>query len=506
MSTLAVCHLSTTFAPQWRRRKALWESVQAPIRSSPVPSLSQLRGDDVESVPWRDAADVGVMGVSTGVPTPADERSASRATLAQLASVLQVGAGAGHSLSEVWCDLHREVFGELPVLPAELAGGPDLGELMCRGPFSGYLERTETGLYVLDLSVFGAYRHQAGVRSLATHATFETDAGRLRCVCITELDSATVHTPESAEWSLARRLVACALLTHTLLVRHIGECHLFVSGPLAVAVRNHLRADHPLALLLWPHVHGALQANNRMVPTLLQEGPGSGPLSEAFNLEARAQWHLLSDEAAVFDLRCLDPVVDRRSRRLEGVPFATPTQDDAVVLFEMLSRYCAGWVHHHYPSEAALTRDSELGSFVNALDIGIPGGVQQVIGTALTRAGLSRLCGIVVYNASVQHERVGNLLWDYAPWADHVPGRLHSDGTGPSRKVYGRFVQALATMCVPGRPLMTDWTWLAPDMRSRSLVYTLQAELARRQAMMEGEGPRQAHRLYPSDLEAVAGM
>ena len=477
----------------------------------PLPAPS---GRKVPAVPWSEVAGVQVMGVSTGHPTPADERDRSRAVLSRLVRGLQAVVPAdlpamgdrADLLDEVWNTVHRDVFGEPPALPSELSHGPDLGALMQRGPFVGYLERTQVGSYVLDLSVFATYTHRPAARSLAVLATFSAQSGRLRCDTITELETATVHTPDSANWSLACRLVACALLTHTLIVRHVGGCHLFVSGPTAVCVRNHLRPDHPVALLLWPHVHGALEANNRVVPSVLDARPGPGLFADVFNLEGRAVWHLLSDEAAVFDLRRLDPVYDRCARGMQDAPIDTPTLDDAEALWTVLSRYTSGWVHHHYPSERALLQDSELVAFVDRLGEAVPGGVGSVAGRPVTRAGLSRLCALLLYNASVQHELVGNLLWDYAPWAMHVPSWMGRDGSGPGLGVYQRFMRSLGGMCVPSRRLMSDWTFLAPDMRSRSLVYALQADLARRQATMETEGPRASHRLYPADLEAVVGV
>lgn len=503
---------------KWERRKALWDKVYSKLfEAIDPPELPAPPADTVPVRSWADVTGQHIAGVQTGYPTPADERSAAKAVVTRLISALrgiqpQLIPGLPEMpdepaalLDEAWSTVHAQAFGHAPVLPPELEGGPDLGALMVRGPFVSYVERTDDG-YVLDLSSYAAYPHRPDSRPLPTRTDFDERDGRLVATCITELATGLRHTPGSEGWDLARRTVTCGLYTHATAVRHLAVAHLFVSAPAAIAVRNALPTDHPLTRLLWPHVHGALDVNNTLAPALLDDEPGQGVLGDIFNLTAHGVWALVADAGARFDLERCDPRHDQAVRGMADSPVVQDTLSDAFAIWDLLRTYCEGWIAHHYPSPLDLQADPDLRRFLDQLAELVPNGVDSVVGAAPDAAGLARLCAVVIYNAAVEHEIVGNLTWNYAPWAMAIPTRIHADGRGPCLDVYQRFFNVLFATNVPSRPLMSDWTDLLPDAASEALYHELQAGLARRQAEMEAEGPAEVHRLYPADLEAVVAV
>ena len=505
---------------KWDRRKALWDTVYSKLfEAIEPPVLPAPSSHTVPVVSWQAFADQHIDGVRTGAPTPDDEHSARKAIVTRLISALrgvqpQLITGLPEMpddpqalMSEAWSGVHERVFGHRPVLPPELVDGPDLGALMARGPFCSYVEKSATGDgYVLDLSVFGRHAHRADARPLATRTLFLEAEGRLHAISITELASDTVHTVHSEGWDTARRLVACGLYLHATAIRHLAVAHLFVSAPAAISVRNTLPTDHPLMRLLWPHVHGALDVNNTLGPALLDETPGQGVFGDIFNLTAHGVWSLMTEAGTTFDLTRADPRHDQQVRGMADTPVRQETLDDALALWDILHTYCTGWIEHHYPRQLDIQGDPDLRAFLDSLESLVPNGVEGVVGTSPDHASLARLCTVILYNAAVEHEIVGNLTWNYAPWSMAIPTRMHLDGSGPSVDVYQRFFNVLFATNVPSRPLMSDWTDLLPDAASTALYHELQAALASRQAEMEAEGPPEVHRLYPRDLEAVVAV
>ena|GEM_PF-6376896 len=505
---------------KWGRRKALWDRVYSQLfEAIEPPELPEPPSDTVPVHTWFEVTGQRIDGVNTGHPTPEDEHSTAKAIVTRLIAALrgvqpQLIPGLPEMpddpdalIDEAWSSVHEKAFGHAPVLPPELVGGPNLGALMARGPFCSYVEKNPDGQgYVLDLSVYSGLPHRADARHLATRTLFLEKEGRLHEMSITELASGTVHTPRSEGWELARRTVACGLYLHATAIRHLATAHLFVSAPAAIAVRNALPVSHPLTRLLWPHVHGALDVNNTLGPALLDDTPGEGVFGDIFNLTAHGVWQFMMNAGASFDLRRADPHHDQQVRGMADSPVIQDTLTDALALWDILHTYCLGWVEHHYPRQLDIQGDPDLRTFLDCLGDLVPNGVDCITTDSPHHASLARLCTIVLYNAAVEHEIVGNLTWNYAPWSMAIPTRLHSDGSGPSLDVYQRFFNVLFATNVPSRPLMSDWTHLLTDPIETVLYHELQARLARRQAEMLAEGPQEVHRLYPEDLEAVVAV
>ncbi|MEL6164201.1 MAG: lipoxygenase family protein, partial [Cyanobacteria bacterium J06628_3] len=84
---------------------------------------------------------------------------------------------------------------------------------------------------------------------------------------------APIVTPKSGKyaWLLAKTIVEIADANFHEALSHLGRTHLFV-GRFAIAINRQLPDNHPLSLLLLPHLKGTLNINNLGAALLGRQG------------------------------------------------------------------------------------------------------------------------------------------------------------------------------------------------------------------------------------------
>jgi arachidonate 15-lipoxygenase len=450
--------------------------------------------------------------VQTATQTPADElswrkRLAREAVVALRARYPQLDASApavtgvpARLLDEVWSPSHAAAFDRPPMRAPRLDGAFELGALLEDGPF--FLQLAWQDGWVVDARHLAAHEHHPGTRSLGVLARFVEQDGHLVASSVAHADGALV-TPGDRDWAESCRLVGAVLLTRNLLLRHMTWAHLATAGAFAVATRAAFAADHPIKALLWPHIHGTLDVNNTLAPSLVEPRPGEGVFGDVTNLSHAGVLSAVAESVASFDLRRHDPRFDRRARGVSGRAMGH-TEQDALALWAIIERHVSRWVGWAYPSDEALVADGALAGFGRALEGLVPNGLRGL--DPRTRSDLVQLCTIQVYTASVVHEIVGNLTWNYVPWPDRLPCRVYEGSSRmPRADVHQRFFNALFATNVPNRPLMSDWCDIATTPEQTRLWRTLQEELAQREREMRRE-PYSVTRLYPSELESAIAV
>ncbi|MFO0775813.1 MAG: hypothetical protein U0172_14220 [Nitrospiraceae bacterium] len=536
---------------KWALRRWFWNRIAAKKYSKTVPRPVDRVGATQVGLRATPAREIGLYRalslrtVAVADRVPADEAQGSNermmSLLAGLArtrlSPMQAGrpsipADGAEALTAAYAPAHRravtrraETAGRHPktllrppVLPSELTPPPDLATLAVQGPYAGYLERdpTHEGRYRWDLSALMHYAWDPALHPPCAIVTFEVTptTGKLVVIGIAHGD-ATV-TPADSSWPRAVRIALCAATVHTALVRHWTWVHMVGGEYLALAVRNHLPADHPLCRFLWPHVVGT-HASNRLA-ALGQLVPG-GDFEALYGLPSDEVCRVVDDGVKTFDLVAFDPMADAARRGVASAPFAMPTLKNCASLYDLFHRHATRYLAACYAGDAGPAADAPVSNWYGALlDLF---NVKSHHRPSLTRPVLATLLARLLYMVTVYHEQVGSQLWNYQLWSHVHPIRVYRDGRRMPEDIYQRLVNANFILNVERAPLIQDFSRLAegvtpaevrPTLRNafaafREDLERVQAEMERMAATPAGMRDRLPQpwapwKIYPSDLKA----
>jgi hypothetical protein len=411
----------------------------------------------------------------------------------------QIDADPQVALKRAFRGLRRTRF-PAPELPAEYLGSPDLGSLAVRGPFACYTEYVENDTWTWDLHELNHYQHHRGLLKIGSRVFFRLDrrqralqADRIEC----ELGD---FRPTDPGWGQACKIALCAASTHLSLVRHFNWVHLAGGAQLAIATRNHLKANHPLCRLLWPYIYATQQSNDMVTRGQMVQG---GDFETIFSFTFRGMCDLFDDTYGKYQNRVNDPRTDGNWRRVRVVDFETPTQQNLEALFEVMHRFVRNYLNIYYSPNATdasgVRRDTEMLKWLEELNALVPNGV-GISPEYVTRDTLARLLASQLYLVTVQHEILGSFMWKYQLWTHRQPARVYEDFRREPLDVYQRLVNANYNLNVPRRALMHDFNRMALDYRAKAAMLQFQSDLAALQADMCSR-PWAVWQLSPNELK-----
>lgn len=408
-----------------------------------------------------------------------------------------IDAGPEKALAEAYTRAHRKLF-SAPVLPEEYRGELDLGRIAVASPYACYVERTSDGNFQWDLSELGGYEHHEGLRSLGVRVVFRLNAAE-SALEATQIDCELgLCRPGEANWNLAKEIALCAVTTHLSLVRHFNGVHLAAGGPLAIATRNELPADHPLRRLLWPHVYGTQYSNEIVTRGQMVKG---GDFPTIFSFTHQGMCRLFADTYEQYDISVLSPERDAAGRGILDAGFETPVLSNRVALFQVMRAHATRYLGLYYASDDELRADPHFRSWVDSLERLIPNGISRLAGEKPTMEGAAELIAAFIYLATVEHEALGTGLWNYQLWGAIQPVRIYKNGQRVPLDVYQRLVNANFNLNVKRTSLMEDFSYLALDDRGADCMRQFRCELKALQEQMEQE-PFACWKIYPNRLEA----
>ena len=368
------------------------------------------------------------------------------------------------------------------------AEGNLLGALAVGGPFAKLLVKSaESDHCEIDLSYLSEFPVREGLAKLGCRIHFAESSGALQVASIEY--QGRVTRPEDSAWPFAHRIALCTLLTHTTVWRHGMQYH--VAGIAAFApVTNDLPPAHPLRRLLAPHIYQTLSTNFHTHLTLRRSGFDVTGLS--FSYETIKRYY--NEGARNFDISRLDPRVDIQRKNLpDSLRF--PYRDQALMYFDLIESYVRRYIDHYYEDDRQLQADAAVRAWFDALDAYIVGGIRSYA-PHLAKADLIRLCTLLIYSVTVEHEE--NTLWNYAVF---LPATVHADGTEQSVGEVQSVMNFQMVISSAANKLMTDFTHLALDEQAAAIMRDFQSSLQKLQVRLESE-PDRYWRIYPSDLEA----
>jgi arachidonate 15-lipoxygenase len=210
----------------------------------------------------------------------------------------------------------------------------------------------------------------------------------------------TVTPADGPAWALAKTLVQSADQNHQVCSTHVGRTH-WVVEPVALAVPRQLPPDHPLYLLLEPHIRYTLAVNDTTIPLITEQGRifatiYAGTLEETRQImkETHARWSL-ADLALEADLQ---------ARGMDGYPGHYPYREDARRLWQATREFVAEYLGIYYTTPSQVQGDTHLQAFLTELADPARGNLRGVAASSVPQ--LVELVAQILFICGPQHAAV----------------------------------------------------------------------------------------------------
>jgi len=226
-----------------------------------------------------------------------------------------------------------------------------------------------------------------------------------------------------------------------------------------------------------------------------------GDFETIFSFTQKGMCKLMEETYDEYDITTLDPTLDAQRRGIKGAGFETPALANRQAHFDVMHAHALAYLRLYYSSDQQLSSDASVQSWVDELERTIPGGVQKLLGSAITIESAARLTAAFIYLASVEHEILGTGLWNYQMWTHIQPARVYKNGQREPLDVYQRLVNANFNLNVSRAQLLQDFSYLAIDEKGAAAFRTFLSDLRGLQARLEQE-PFAHWKIYPKILEA----
>jgi len=229
-----------------------------------------------------------------------------------------------------------------------------------------------------------------------------------------------IFTPlDGGNWMTAKTVLQMTDSNYHELISHLAQTHLFIE-PFVLATNRCFQEDHPVKLLLKPHLEGTILINYGAHKRLLAEaGPIDELLSGTIGSNSQlaikeAQSHLANFNEVAFP-RTLEKRGVNNSKQLPIYPY----RDDGQRIWDAINQWVDEYLRLFYRSDNSVETDQQLQNWAGELlskghcHIGEEGN-----GRIKTLDYLVEAISTVIFTASAQHAAVNfpqSGLMTYAP-------------------------------------------------------------------------------------------
>jgi hypothetical protein len=403
-------------------------------------------------------------------------------------------------LSLLFPKAHRELL-PAPKMPRSLkeCKGDVVSACAAEGPFSRYLRKInleEMGLiptkfqsmfkdedgmqrsiYIFGLPEYADYTVKEGYESLGGEAYLVQEGHTMRTVAIKYQNE--WHASDSPQWGRMQKIIMATLSTDLTVIQHLLNTHLIIAGTFS-AVTFKLDPTHPLRELLHPHALATLGINNYNLPILLREG---AMFDSLYSFPLDILMKIIQDKADAFKI---DHIVPSLESLTDG-----ESQSAQRRIWDITKEHVSEYIDICYPSDEDVKEDTAASQFYTDLKQYIPN--NQIVNYAptLEKASLVDLISLFIYTASVTHDLVGVMTYNYLPWMNHIPSKVKKDGSAPSVGV----AKLAANLLLATQPtalftvISNSFNELITDPQRRKIVENLQQALTTLQFALEDEVP-----------------
>lgn len=245
-----------------------------------------------------------------------------------------------------------------------------------------------------------------------------------------------VVTPRSpvAAWQIAKTVFQMADANVHEMSTHLGRTH-FAMEPFGLASNRQLADNHPLKVLLTPHLR-FLMANNQLgVEFLVNRG---GPVERLLmgSLEESLKVSVAAAKSWSVKASAFPQDLQGRGMRDPASIRHYPFRDDGLLLWSALEDYVRGYLGLYYKTGADLTEDSELKAWAG--ELAGPLQVKDMPSPVGTLDELVQVVTAVIFTCSATHSAVNYGQYDAMAFCPNMPlglyrdfhGALKADGSG----------------------------------------------------------------------------
>jgi arachidonate 15-lipoxygenase len=319
--------------------------------------------------------------------------------------------------------------------------------------FDGQTELDAGNIYITDYTGTDPnYRGPAKVRG-GTHekgrkylpkplaffwwrSTGISDRGKLVPIAI-QLDASTdpdvytvssskVYTPfekNPLDWLFAKFCVQIADANHHEMSTHLCRTH-FVMAPIAIATARRLGENHPLSILLKPHLLFMLTNNQLGQKGLINPG---GPVDRLLAGNLAESMELVKDAYKGWNINDFALPKEIEKRGMKEIPHY-PYRDDGMLLWDAIHTFVSDYLNHFYLISQELTTDTELQAWAAELSDPTTGGKVKGMPASITNiAELIEIVTTIIFTCGPQHSAVNFAQYEYMTFAPNMPLAAYQD-------------------------------------------------------------------------------
>lgn len=219
-----------------------------------------------------------------------------------------------------------------------------------------------------------------------------------------------IVTPLSGDhWQVAKTIVQMADSNYHELVSHLGRTHLFIE-PFAIATRRRLPPQHPVRILLEPHLEGTILINYGAHKLLIaNQGSVDELLASTIESDRQLAVQAAQDYLHHFDDAAFPNMLSSRGVDNYQLP-CYPYRDDGRLIWDAIYQWVTAYLSIHYRDNYPLIADADLQNWAKEL-VGEDGGRLQNFGdyesgSINTLDYLINAVSTIIFTASAQHAAV----------------------------------------------------------------------------------------------------
>ena len=311
---------------------------------------------------------------------------------------------------------------QIKALPADLRlSEDDWKAVVGTGSLAAALDNGQ--VYAVDFTMLhgvpatrylGRQKYVCGARGI-----FTTRERSLVPVGIQLEPGGPVITPrDGTKWAMARYFLQVADANIHETMEHLGRTHMVMEA-VGVSAHRQLDGDHPLWLLLQPHLIGTFAINASAKTGLIAP---KGVIDQVFAARIDVAASLVRLALDGFVLQDCAPTKEIAARGLNDVAAIDyPYRDDILPVYRAIERFVRSYILVYYPDDATVGADTELAAWVD--EVGSPiGGALRGIRRVETVDGLVEWMANIIHVGSAQHAAVNFPQFPFFSWGASVGG------------------------------------------------------------------------------------
>lgn len=252
-----------------------------------------------------------------------------------------------------------------------------------------------------------------------------TQSGRLLPLAIQidlEDSKVKVFTPQSPEllWTIAKMCFSVANVNVHEMSTHLGRAH-FAQEPFGAITPCQLAPEHPIAVLLKPHLRFLVVNNQAGIDKLVNPG---GPVDQLLAATLQGSIDISVKAAKNWSVTETFPqsIEARSVASKESLPHY-PYRDDGNLIWDAVVGYVNEYVGVYYKADTDIAADYEIQAWAKTLaDTSATGGnIKDMPSQIDTVAQLSELLSVIIFHNSAGHSSINYPQYPYIGFSPNMP-------------------------------------------------------------------------------------